>query len=48
MTSVSLLLCVFVPSRLGDPSTEFILSAAEWTQGTLFEKKRDLKKQTQF
>jgi len=31
-----------------DPSTEFILSAAEWTQGMLFGKKHDLKKQTQF
>jgi hypothetical protein len=27
---------------------EFILSRAEWAQGTLFEKKRVLKKQSQF
>ena len=40
MTFVSLLLCA--------PSTEFILSRVERTQGTLFEKKRDLKKQSQF
>jgi hypothetical protein len=30
-----------------DPSTEFILSVVERTQGTLFDKKRNLKKQSQ-
>ena len=30
-----------------DPSTEFILSAAERAQGMLFGKKHDLKKQSQ-
>jgi hypothetical protein len=44
MTQITVLIGVN-PCQL-DPSTEFILSAVERAQGTLFEKKRDLKKQT--